>query len=176
MAERFAGAGVKFVFVYTREAHPGEKYPHLTSMEQKIRHARDMVDAIGIRRPMLVDDLEGSVHHAYGRLPNMSYVIASGRVHYRASWTDPEAIEHVLHRLVGARQGRRDGAEYRPYYADWEPMIAADRVEFCRLLLRDVGATAVREFIAAMEHTMGEGAARGMRAWWRARPESGEES
>jgi hypothetical protein len=166
MAERFAAAGVKFVFVYTREAHPGERYPHLTSIDQKVRHAREMVAAKGIRRPMLVDDLEGSVHHAYGRLPNMSYVIAAGRVHYRSSWTDPAAIEMVLERLVGARQRRREGTDHRPYYAEWEPMIPADRVEFCRLLLRDVGPTAVREFIDAMEHSMGEGVARGMRAWW----------
>jgi len=167
MAEAYAADGVKFVFVYTREAHPGEKYPHLTSMTQKLRHAADMAERLELRRPMLVDDLDGTLHHAYGRLPNMSYIIGGGgKVVYRASWTDPANIGHVLDQLVATRRGQREGVEHRAYYAEWQPMIPADRVEFCRLLLRDVGPRAVREFIDAMEHSVGEGVARSMRDWW----------
>jgi hypothetical protein len=167
MAEQYAAAGVKFVFVYTREAHPGERYPHLSSMAQKVRHATDMARTLGLRRPMLVDDLEGAVHHAYGRLPNMSYVVGGGgRILYRASWTDPDNIRLVLDRVVESRRSRRQGTERRPYYVEWEADVVADRVEFCQLLLRDVGPKAVREFIDAMEHTMGAGVARPMRQWW----------
>lgn len=39
VADRFAERGVGSIFVYTHEAHPGENYPHHTSMEQKSRHA-----------------------------------------------------------------------------------------------------------------------------------------
>jgi hypothetical protein len=35
---------VQFVSVYVREAHPGENYPHHTSEEQKMRHARDWAE------------------------------------------------------------------------------------------------------------------------------------
>ena len=40
MAEEYAGRGVEFLFVYVREAHPGEYYPHHDSFERKLAHAR----------------------------------------------------------------------------------------------------------------------------------------
>ena len=46
MAEQYAGQKVGSVFVYANEAHPGEYYPHLTSMEQKYRHAADLRDKL----------------------------------------------------------------------------------------------------------------------------------
>ncbi len=37
--------------LYTHEAHPGENYPHLTSFEQKYRHAQALRDVLGVTRP-----------------------------------------------------------------------------------------------------------------------------
>ena len=42
IADKYAEQDVGSVFLYTHEAHPGEIYPHLTSMEQKFKHARDL--------------------------------------------------------------------------------------------------------------------------------------
>ena len=93
MAKEYASRGASFVFLYTRESHPGGKYPHHSTLEQKLSHARDMVVQWSIERTMLVDDLEGTVHRAYGALPNMTYIVgAGGRVQYRADWTDPRTI------------------------------------------------------------------------------------
>jgi hypothetical protein len=66
--------GFQFFIIYSREAHPGENYPHHQSLEQKIAHAKklreiDKVDDI----PILRDDIHGSTHLAYGLLPNMVY-------------------------------------------------------------------------------------------------------
>ena len=58
-AERYADQDVGSVFLYTHEAHPGEHYPHLTSMAQKFRHARDLRDLLGVTRPIVLDALEG---------------------------------------------------------------------------------------------------------------------
>jgi hypothetical protein len=44
LAERYADRGVGSIFFYTHEAHPGEYYPCLTSIEQKFKHARDLRD------------------------------------------------------------------------------------------------------------------------------------
>ncbi len=33
LADRFVTHNVGSIFLYTHEAHPGEDYPHLTSME-----------------------------------------------------------------------------------------------------------------------------------------------
>ena len=178
MAKRYAEYGVSFVFVYTREAHPGERYGHLTSIEQKLRHARHMVERDSLARPMLVDDLEGTLHHAYGRLPNMTYVIGGGgRVLYRASWTDADNVGLVVDRVVRQRVDRREGIMHRPFYAEWEPSVVVDRQRFVEVLLQTVGPRAVTEFIDAVGHTQSEQAAGPLRQWWQEHaseaPESG---
>src|SRR6266536_3275293 len=91
LAERFAPQGVQFIFVYAREAHPGENYPHHASFEQKLRHAADFRELFGTRRPILVDDLVGTTHRQYGTLPNMSYIVNRvGKIVFRADWTQAE--------------------------------------------------------------------------------------
>lgn len=62
IAERYFEMGVGSIFIYTHEAHPGEYYPHLTSMEQKFRHARALKDNLGVARPIYVDALDGACH------------------------------------------------------------------------------------------------------------------
>jgi hypothetical protein len=84
---------VQFVSVYVREAHPGEKYPHHTSDEQKMRHARDWVEQDEIPGTMAVDTLDGATHNAYGGLPNSVYLIdRTGRVAFRALWAGQERL------------------------------------------------------------------------------------
>ena len=40
MAREYEPEGFSFLFVYTREAHPGENYGPHGSMEQKLAHAQ----------------------------------------------------------------------------------------------------------------------------------------
>jgi hypothetical protein len=60
MAREFGPKGVEFVFLYTREAHPGENYPAHKSFEQKLAHARTFRTELKVERPILVDDLTGT--------------------------------------------------------------------------------------------------------------------
>src|SRR5947209_20320661 len=110
MAKEYAPKGVKFIFVYVREAHPGENYaPHRT-MEQKLAHARAFQDKYNIERPILVDDLAGSGHRLYGELPNMTYLVGrGGRILFRSDWTDPPTIEMMLNYSLNMRARRRQG-------------------------------------------------------------------
>ena len=48
LADKYAPRGVGSFFLYTGEAHPGENYPHLESMEQKLNHARALRDERGM--------------------------------------------------------------------------------------------------------------------------------
>ena len=167
MAQEFAEHGIGFAFIYTREAHPGEKFPHHTSMEQKLAHAQAMVDRWQIKRAMLVDDLAGSLHQAYGRLPNMSYIVnAGGSILYRASWTDARSIRGALEQILFEREQRRAGTRTTPYYVEWQPQRVNDRQTFMEGLLNDVGPKAVEDFIAAQAHNGGDAAAGPLRAWW----------
>ena len=80
IANRFAGRGVGSVFIYTHEAHPGEHYPHLISMEQKFRHARELREVLGVSRQILLDSLDGACHRAYGSMPNMSWIFTNSGI------------------------------------------------------------------------------------------------
>ena len=87
------GDSVQLVSVYTREAHPGELYPHHTSEGQKLRHAIDWAEQDQIPWPVTVDTLDGKTHRAYGPLPNSAYLIdRTGHVAFRALWAGQEGL------------------------------------------------------------------------------------
>ncbi len=120
MAKEFSGKGFSFVFVYVREAHPGENFPAHRSIEQKLDHARAFRSQFGIGRPILVDDLAGTGHKLYGMLPNMTYLIGrGGKVLFRADWTDPPTIRNVLEYVLSSRARRREGLRLAPFYAEF---------------------------------------------------------
>ena len=109
MAREYAGQGFAFVFLYTREAHPGENFPAHRSMDQKLSHARAFKERFQIERPILVDDLFGAGHKLYGMLPNMTYLIGrSGKVLFRADWTDPRRsnVQSSMFKALGRVGGR----------------------------------------------------------------------
>jgi hypothetical protein len=167
LAKEFGPQGIDFVFVYVREAHPGETYPCHTSIEEKVSNAQDMVKRWSIERRMLVDGLDGSVHQAYGSLPNMTYILGvGGTVIYRASWTDERTIRMALEQIMYERGERRNRTRVTPYYVDWIPQRVNDRIKFVEALADDVGPRAVDEFIRAVEFTTDETTAKPMWDWW----------
>ena len=92
---------VEFLFVYVREAHPGEKRPPHKTWEDKVAAAEEFRDEEDIEMPIIVDDLTGRIHRKYGTLPNPTYIIdRSGRVAFRSLWTRPNMIAKALHELI----------------------------------------------------------------------------
>lgn len=86
--------------IYVREAHPGENYPAVQSFEEKMAHARDFKRLEDIPWPVLVDDLDGTVHLAYGELPNSAYVINSeGRIAFKDQWASAPNLRTALDEL-----------------------------------------------------------------------------
>ena len=85
---------VEFLFVYIREAHPGEKLPAHTSIEDKLRAAKFFQKEEHVEFPVLVDELQGRVHRKYGKMPNATYLIdKAGRVAFRSLWSRVSSIE-----------------------------------------------------------------------------------
>jgi len=106
--DRFRGDEIEFLFIYVREAHPGEVIPAHRSMREKIEAARLLRDEEDMQMPILVDDLRGSIHRRYSRLPNPSFLIdKSGRVAFLSLWSKPEAIGAAIEELLEAEQERR---------------------------------------------------------------------
>ncbi|CAN5731351.1 hypothetical protein BH23CHL5_BH23CHL5_25780 [soil metagenome] len=139
------------MFLYTREAHPGERFPAHASLEQKIEHARQFIDRYGIQRPVLVDDLDGTLHRQYGMLPNMTYIVSSaGRVLFRSDWTDPPTIEAAVTYIQSARTRRRSGLRLKPFFAEFVGYRWTDDPAF-QAGLHVAGPQAVSDFAEAME-------------------------
>jgi hypothetical protein len=119
MVEDYADRNLQSVFVYCREAHPGERYSAHQSFEQKMQYARDFKERFGVRRPILVDDLDGTAHRAFGTLPNMTYVLNQAHtVMFRANWTDPPTIKFAVDYLFNVLDKRRSGLRLNPFYAE----------------------------------------------------------
>ncbi len=144
LADRYADRGVTSVFIYTREAHPGENYRHHESMDDKRANARAFVDFAKLRRPLLVDDLEGTAHKGFNMLPNMSWIIGRGMILYKASWTEVADIEDALAASLDALARRKDD-KLKPVFSErlaWRKDVS----DAFREGLERAGPQAVRDF------------------------------
>ena len=148
LAEQYASYNVGSIFLYTHEAHPGEYYPHLTSMDQKFRHAQALRDDLGVTRPILVDVLDGGCHRAYGSMPNMTWIFSrTGLPLYKSDWTDVHSVENTLTYLLHVSERRRgeDRERLAPFRVERVDFRKSDREAFYAGLARS-GPKAVREF------------------------------
>jgi hypothetical protein len=146
IADRYAEHSVGAAFLYTHEAHPGEHYPHLRSMEQKFKHARALRDVLGVRRPILVDALDGGCHRAYGSMPNMTWIFnRAGMPVYKSDWTDALSVENAIVYFTAAQQRRKSGVRIAPFHVERLDFRDQDREAFFNGLERN-GPQAVEEF------------------------------
>jgi len=146
MSVSTADLDVAFYFVYTREAHPGEHVGHHTSFADKRANAQRLRDEVGIRRPILLDDLAGTAHRAYVLLPNMTRVIGrGGRVISRSDWSSAANVDAFLRRYEAGRQRRLLSGSVAPYLTEQIEFRDVDRDAFYAHLQR-MGPRSYAEF------------------------------
>ncbi|GAB4502974.1 MAG: hypothetical protein Fur0035_25370 [Anaerolineales bacterium] len=146
IADKFAPLDVGSAFVYTHEAHPGENVPHLTSLEQKFRHARLLRDEIGVTRPIVVDALDGACHRAYGSMPNMTWIFArSGLILYKSDWTDAHSVENAIEYFAQIPARRKTGERLAGFRVERFDYRNQEREQFYQRLERN-GQKALEEF------------------------------
>ncbi len=110
--DQFSGNDLQFLFVYVREAHPGERMPAHKSMKDKARAAQLLRDKEDIKMPVLIDDLHGGIHRKYSRLPNAAYLIdKSGRVAFRSLWAQLQPLAAAIQELRESEAGIVLGGE-----------------------------------------------------------------
>ncbi len=114
------GDRVAFVTLYVREAHPGERVPQPRTFDEKLANARAYQQRDRIPWPVAVDDLDGTVHRAIGRVPDMAYVIdRRGRVAGRILWSnDARGLRTMLRAIAENRTPAR-----RTRYASLVPFL-----------------------------------------------------
>lgn len=131
---------VTCILLYTREAHPGEHYDAHDSMDAKLDRARTFAAEYDIERTVLVDDVEGTAHRAYGGMPNSVHVInPDGVVVMRGDWNDVPTVRRVL-------EERDPNMRYDRQIYRGKPVFFAQKKGVVRVLA-DAGQRAVWDFI-----------------------------
>jgi hypothetical protein len=149
IAEVFAPKDIGSVFIYTHEAHPGENYPPLKTMDQKFDHARALRDKLGVNRPIYLDSLDGAFHRAFGSMPNMTWIFnPTGIPVYKSDWSDASSVENALEYLIGVIERRRAGKRLVPFSVQRLDYREKDIDAFYRRLAEN-GQRAVKEFKSA---------------------------
>ncbi len=100
---QYAAQGFEFVYVYTREAHPGPNIAPHRSMEDKRKSAERLRKTEGVTFPIVVDTYEGDVHHLYAdvRFNNPVFLVnKAGFIVYKAAWLDSFELPQVLDEVV----------------------------------------------------------------------------
>ena len=144
--EDFEDEDVEFLFVYIREAHPGEKRPAHESWEDKVAAAEEFRDEEDVDMTIIVDDLNGRIHKKYGTLPNPTYIIdKSGRVSFRSLWTRPSVIAKALEELIDRQE--ESGDEHFVVFGgeDMKPPLTYAMLHTHRALERG-GDQAIQDF------------------------------
>jgi len=151
IAEQHRPAGVGSIFLYTHEAHPGEIYHPLRSMEQKQAHARDLRDILGVTRPILLDALDGACHRTYGGQPNMTWIInRAGTPIYKSDWTDSHSVANAIDYFLDVSDRRSNREQLAPFNVQRLDYRKYDREGFFAGLERN-GPRAVTEFEAFLK-------------------------
>lgn len=157
LADRFASRAVRSVFVYTREAHPGENYRHHATMDDKRRNARAFAAHSTVRRQILLDALDGPAHRTYGLLPNMTWIVGRGGfIHYKSAWTSTADVEDALEAVLDF-QANRARNKWVPFYSERSAWSTRDAAGF-RAGLERAGPQAVADYERMLK---GAGASRG---------------
>lgn len=109
-----------FAILYIREAHPGAQIPQHQNMADKLVCARLVAEAADEGREVLVDDIEGTAHQAYGSYPNAVFIInKNGCVLFRSDWNDAAATGRALALLEAGKP-----AKVNSYFKPPKPPVA----------------------------------------------------
>lgn len=146
LADEFADDKVGSIFLYTNEAHPGEHYPQLRSMEDKYRHGKALRDVYGVTRPILLDALNGACHRAYGSMPNMTWIFnRAGTPIYKSDWSDSNSVRNAIDYFLDVSKRRRSRERLTGFRVERLDYRAQDVDRFNAGLERS-GPRAVTEF------------------------------
>jgi hypothetical protein len=110
LSDKYRECDFEFLIVYVRESHPGENFSHHTSIEQKVAYAEKLKELEKVQLGILVDELDGAVHRAYGLLSNMVYLIdREGTVVYKSDWSDASELDEMCASLLRLDEMKKQG-------------------------------------------------------------------
>jgi hypothetical protein len=109
---------VRFADVLIRQEHPGERRGPYRSYQEKAESAREYEHEEGITWTVLIDDLAGTVHEAYGGAAAPVYLIdAQGKVAFYGVLAHAPTLKRAIDALLnkGGRGIARSGVDRAPH-------------------------------------------------------------
>jgi alkyl hydroperoxide reductase subunit AhpC len=124
----YKNRGFQFFLLYVREAHPGELIGAHSSFEEKKMRAKELRDTEQMSVPILVDELDGPVHRAYGSRANSLFIInKDGLLVFKSEWADPLQVKDTLENLLEWERARAAGRGAYLSYTETLRAIDTDR-------------------------------------------------
>jgi hypothetical protein len=106
VAAEFKSKPVRFLIIYTREAHPGQynfkHIPQHCNIEDKSKMAAMLQQETGLEnRTILIDGINDSVTRTYRGFPNKAYIIGlNGKIVFADRWASADRIRKEVHNLL----------------------------------------------------------------------------
>ena len=130
---------VSFSVLYVREAHPGSHFPSHKSLDDKRHCAKALQEGDGEKRTIIIDDLAGSAHEAYGSYPNAIFIInKNGCIVFCSDWNSVPATKTALTKLLNG-----EPATGKSYFLPVKPTVAIRT-------LRRSGKGALKDFLVSL--------------------------
>lgn len=106
--ESHFGDRVQFVLVQVREAHPGAQLNQPLTQQEKRERARFMREVMGVRWPVLVDDIDGSLHRMLDTMPNSLHIVGTdGEILYRSLLAGDAGVDDAIASVVAGDRPRK---------------------------------------------------------------------
>ena len=110
--EQRYGYRVQFVLLQVREAHPGAEVDQPHTMRDKVQHAQLMREVYAVGWPVLVDDIDGTLHRQLDTEPNSLHIIgADGEILYRALFAGAAGVEDAIATVAAGEQPTKKSSQ-----------------------------------------------------------------
>ncbi len=99
----YAGKGISFYWVLSREPHPGfYGFTQTDSLEMRQEYVRLADAELSIQMPWIIDDMDNTMQITYGRRPNSEFIISpDGTLLESREWADPDKLKDWLEENIG---------------------------------------------------------------------------
>ena len=110
--EQRYGDCVQFVLLQVREAHPGAEVDQPYTLRDKVQHAQLMRKTYDVGWPVLVDDVDGTLHLQLDTEPNSLHIIApDGEILYRALFAGAVGVENAIAAVAAGEQPTKKSSQ-----------------------------------------------------------------
>jgi len=98
----YAGKGISFYYVLSREPHPGfYGFTQTDSLEMRQEYVRLANAELQLTLPWIIDNMENAMQKAYGRMPNSEFIIGSdGTLLESRNWANPDKLKEWLEKNI----------------------------------------------------------------------------